>query len=144
MMVPLWHFLYANVLDVMRCQPFQEHFLLLGEFDDRALLPIQGRDEFKDPIGEPLRAMLSVDPVVVGLQRWHVWRIGRCHEVDELGPQTSGDGQGWGGGMIDGHKLVRHNFLHSTRSTALTPTHSLSRGSGTASASIALMLVAAL
>jgi hypothetical protein len=30
--------------------------------------------------------VFSVDPVVAGLQRWHVWRIGRCHEVDELGP----------------------------------------------------------
>ena len=113
MTVALWPFLDANVLDVMRRQPFQEHFLLLGEFDDRALLPIQGRDEFKDPVGEPLRTVRSVDPVVVGLQRRYVRRIGRCHEVDELGAQTGGDRQGWDSGMIDGHKLVGHSVLQS-------------------------------
>ena len=64
--VSLWHFLYTNVLDVMGRQPFQEHFLLLGELNDRMLLSIQGGDEFKDTIGEPLRAMLGVDPVVMG------------------------------------------------------------------------------
>src|SRR5512144_2670320 len=74
---PSWlrHFLHANVLDVMSRQPLQEHFLLLGEFDDCALLSIQGRDEFKDPIGEPLGTVLGVDPVVIGLQRGYVWLI---------------------------------------------------------------------
>src|SRR5215475_4797645 len=104
----LWHFLHANVLDMMGRQPFQEHFLLLGELNDRMLLSIQGRDEFKDTIREPLRAMLGIDPVVIGLQRRHVRLIGWCHEVDELGTQTSGDRQGWCSGLIDRYELIRH------------------------------------
>ena len=74
--VSFWHFLHTQVLDVMGRQPFQEHFLLLGKFDDGALLAVEGRDQFKDPIRKPLRAVLSVDPVVVGLQRRYVRLVG--------------------------------------------------------------------
>lgn len=107
----LCHFLHANVLDMVSRQPFQEHFLLLGELNDRVLLSIQGRDEFKDTIREPLHAMLGVDPVVIGLQRRHVRLIGWCHEVDELGPQTRRDRQGWCGRLIDRYELIGHTSL---------------------------------
>src|SRR5215467_10441064 len=62
-----FNFLHANMLDVMGRQPLHEHFLFLREFDDRALLSIQRGDEFKDAISTPLGAVLSVNPVVVGL-----------------------------------------------------------------------------
>src|SRR4029450_9687494 len=102
---------------MMGRQPFQEHFLLLRELNDRMLLSIQGRDEFKDTIREPLRAMLGIDPVVIGLQRRHVRLIGWGHEVDELGAQTSGDRQGWCRGLIDRYELIGHKSLRGSCGT---------------------------
>src|SRR5262245_26167338 len=102
---------------MMGRQPFQEYFLLLGELNNCMLLSIQGRDEFKDTIREPLRAMLGIDPVVIGLQRRHMRLIGWGHEVDELGAQTSGDCQGWCRRLIDRDELIGHKSLRGSCST---------------------------
>src|SRR5262245_34175593 len=109
------------MLDMMSRQPLQEHFLLLGEFDDRTLLSIQGGGKFKDAICKPLGTMRGVDPVVVGLQRRDVRRVGRCHKIDELGPQTSRDRQGWGGGLIDRYKLIGHNLVQDAKGDDMSP-----------------------
>src|SRR5215831_8451865 len=113
----LWHFLHANMLNIMRRQPLHEHFLFLGEFDDRGMLLIQRRDEFKDAIRKPLATVLGVDPVVVGLQRRYVRLVGRGHEIDELRPQTRGDCERRCGRIIDRHKLISH--YGNTSATAI-------------------------